>query len=35
MRIAENVRVRLPEIVILEPNLCLKVYDGNLGEMLT
>ena len=27
--------VRLPEIFILEPNLCLKVYDDNLANMLT
>ena len=28
----EFARVRLPEIFTLEPNLCLKVYDGNLGD---
>ena len=26
---------RSPEIFTLDPNLCLKVYDGNLGDMLT
>ena len=28
----EFARVRVPEIFTLEPNLCLKVYDGNLGD---
>ena len=27
--------VRLPESFTLEPNLCLKVYDRNLGDMPT
>ena len=27
--------VCLPEIFTSEPNLCLKVYDGNSGDMLT
>ena len=27
--------VHLPEIFTLESNLCLKVYDGNFGDMLT
>ena len=27
--------VHLPEIFTLEINLCLKVYSGNLGDMLT
>ena len=27
--------VRLPEIFTLEPNFCLIVHDGNLGDMLT
>ena len=27
--------VRFPEIFTLEPNLCLKAYHGNLGDMLT
>ena len=27
--------IRLSEIFTLELNLCLKVYDGNLGDMLT
>ena len=28
----EFAKVRLPEMFTLEPNLYLKVYDGNLGD---